>query len=291
MNIASADESGAWLSHWPLVGNLRTPLRAAGSRRTAGCRVRQREGRVVPLAAWQFQGAWRADRAGAAREAAATHAGSRSATARHRPLRGGTGRPDGDQRDRRQSRPRAGRRRACDRLRVRDRAARERRRGARTRDLRVRRADRAHRGNYDESVVCAAQLAQANGWYVVSDTSYDGYEAIPRDVMQGYGVIAAEAAAQAAEDDGRPFTHVLLQVAWAASPRASRVTCGSATACSGRVSSSSSRVRPTACTRVRSRGARPGDRQRRFRDGRKPRAARRRRWHGTSSRCASTTSC
>ena len=25
MNIASADESGAWLSHWPLVGNLRTP--------------------------------------------------------------------------------------------------------------------------------------------------------------------------------------------------------------------------------------------------------------------------
>ncbi|WP_204301770.1 hypothetical protein, partial [Stenotrophomonas maltophilia] len=66
-------------------------------------------------------------------------------------------------------------------------------------------------GNYDESVICAAQLAQANGWYVVSDTSYDGYEAIPRDVMQGYGVIAAEAAAQAAEDDGRPFTHVLLQ--------------------------------------------------------------------------------
>ncbi|MBN3800688.1 diaminopropionate ammonia-lyase, partial [Burkholderia sp. Ac-20392] len=28
MNIASADESGAWLSHWPLVGNARTPLRA-----------------------------------------------------------------------------------------------------------------------------------------------------------------------------------------------------------------------------------------------------------------------
>jgi len=30
-------------------------------------------------------------------------------------------------------------------------------------------------------------------------------------VMQGYGVIAAEAAAQAAPDGGRPFTHVLLQ--------------------------------------------------------------------------------
>ncbi|EGC99111.1 diaminopropionate ammonia-lyase, partial [Burkholderia sp. TJI49] len=67
-------------------------------------------------------------------------------------------------------------------------------------------------GNYDESVVHAAQLADANGWHVVSDTSYDGYEAIPRDVMQGYGVIAAEALAQQrADDDGRPFTHVFLQ--------------------------------------------------------------------------------
>lgn len=27
MNIASAVESGAWLSHWPLVGAARTPLR------------------------------------------------------------------------------------------------------------------------------------------------------------------------------------------------------------------------------------------------------------------------
>ncbi|KAB0655664.1 pyridoxal-phosphate dependent enzyme, partial [Burkholderia territorii] len=27
MNIAAADESGAWLSHWPLVGAARTPLR------------------------------------------------------------------------------------------------------------------------------------------------------------------------------------------------------------------------------------------------------------------------
>jgi hypothetical protein len=27
---------------------------------------------------------------------------------------------------------------------------------------------------------------------VVSDTSYEGYEEVPRDVMQGYGVIADE---------------------------------------------------------------------------------------------------
>ncbi|MDR3096525.1 MAG: diaminopropionate ammonia-lyase [Paraburkholderia sp.] len=64
-------------------------------------------------------------------------------------------------------------------------------------------------GNYDESVEHAARLAQANGWHVVSDTSYEGYEAIPRDVMQGYGTIAAELIEQCA---GAPaFTHVLLQ--------------------------------------------------------------------------------
>ncbi|MGU7769976.1 diaminopropionate ammonia-lyase [Burkholderia sp. MR1-5-21] len=67
-------------------------------------------------------------------------------------------------------------------------------------------------GNYDESVVCAAQLASANGWHVVSDTSYDGYEAIPRDVMQGYGVIAAELVDQAEDTADTPaFTHVFLQ--------------------------------------------------------------------------------
>ena len=63
-------------------------------------------------------------------------------------------------------------------------------------------------GNYDESVAVAARLASENGWQVVSDTSYDGYEAIPRDVMQGYGTIAAEIAEQAA---GQRFTHVFLQ--------------------------------------------------------------------------------
>ncbi|TDG04567.1 diaminopropionate ammonia-lyase [Paraburkholderia guartelaensis] len=62
-------------------------------------------------------------------------------------------------------------------------------------------------GNYDESVEHAAQLAKTNGWHVVSDTSYDGYEAIPRDVMQGYGTIAAEVI----EQSGGAWTHVFLQ--------------------------------------------------------------------------------
>ncbi|PWK33502.1 diaminopropionate ammonia-lyase [Cupriavidus plantarum] len=62
-------------------------------------------------------------------------------------------------------------------------------------------------GNYDASVEEAARLAAANGWEVVSDTSYDGYEDIPRDVMQGYGAIAAEAIRQLRA----PVTHVILQ--------------------------------------------------------------------------------
>ncbi|KQR73606.1 PLP-dependent lyase/thiolase [Burkholderia sp. Leaf177] len=63
-------------------------------------------------------------------------------------------------------------------------------------------------GNYDESVKEAARLAKEHAWHVVSDTSYEGYEAIPRDVMQGYGTIAAEALEQ---NNSRPYTHVFVQ--------------------------------------------------------------------------------
>jgi len=62
-------------------------------------------------------------------------------------------------------------------------------------------------GNYDESVEEAAALAMKNDWLVVSDTSYDGYEDIPRDVMQGYGTISAEIV----EALHRRVTHVFLQ--------------------------------------------------------------------------------
>jgi diaminopropionate ammonia-lyase len=64
-------------------------------------------------------------------------------------------------------------------------------------------------GNYDESVEEAAALAAANDWTVVSDTSYEGYEVIPRDVMQGYGTISAEVI-EALQADA-PVTHVFLQ--------------------------------------------------------------------------------
>lgn len=67
-------------------------------------------------------------------------------------------------------------------------------------------------GNYDESVEVAAELAGTNGWQVISDTSYDGYEDIPRDVMQGYGTIAAEVVEQMAGHEGASaYTHIFLQ--------------------------------------------------------------------------------
>ncbi|NKC30661.1 diaminopropionate ammonia-lyase [Falsiroseomonas selenitidurans] len=63
-------------------------------------------------------------------------------------------------------------------------------------------------GNYDDAVREAARLAAAEGWFVVSDTSYEGYTEVPRDVMQGYRLMAEEAAAQMA---GRVPTHAFIQ--------------------------------------------------------------------------------
>ncbi|WP_432727230.1 diaminopropionate ammonia-lyase [Variovorax sp. W6] len=66
-------------------------------------------------------------------------------------------------------------------------------------------------GNYDESVEEAARLARANGWEVVSDTSYEGYEEVPRDVMQGYGILVDELLEDCASGAPTPFTHVIVQ--------------------------------------------------------------------------------
>lgn len=62
-------------------------------------------------------------------------------------------------------------------------------------------------GDYDESVRLCAEEAAANGWQVVSDTSWDGYMEIPRLVMAGYGVMANEVLDELAD----PPTHVFVQ--------------------------------------------------------------------------------
>lgn len=51
-------------------------------------------------------------------------------------------------------------------------------------------------GNYDDSVTDAAKRAEENGWFIVSDTSYEGYTDLPRHVMAGYTVMADEIVAQ-----------------------------------------------------------------------------------------------
>lgn len=63
-------------------------------------------------------------------------------------------------------------------------------------------------GNYDDSVRHAQALATANGWSVVSDTTYDGYRDVPIDVMHGYGVLSREVVDQFGAE--RP-SHVLVQ--------------------------------------------------------------------------------
>jgi diaminopropionate ammonia-lyase len=63
--------------------------------------------------------------------------------------------------------------------------------------------------NYDDSVRAAQETAVREGWFVVSDTSYEGYTEIPKDVMQGYELMAAEALDQ--WPDPEPVTHVFLQ--------------------------------------------------------------------------------
>jgi diaminopropionate ammonia-lyase len=64
-------------------------------------------------------------------------------------------------------------------------------------------------GNYDDSVREAQATATREGWIVVSDTSYEGYTDIPKDVMQGYELMAAEALDQWPEAE--PPTHLFLQ--------------------------------------------------------------------------------
>ncbi|MFN7978854.1 MAG: diaminopropionate ammonia-lyase [Vicinamibacterales bacterium] len=58
-------------------------------------------------------------------------------------------------------------------------------------------------GTYDDAVRLAADDAARTGALVISDTSWDGYTEIPRDIMLGYSQVMDDAAA-AWGDDGPP---------------------------------------------------------------------------------------
>lgn len=63
-------------------------------------------------------------------------------------------------------------------------------------------------GNYDESVRLADSEAKAHDRVIVSDTSYEGYMEIPKDVALGYTVMLSEIVEQL---DGDIPTHVFVQ--------------------------------------------------------------------------------
>jgi diaminopropionate ammonia-lyase len=59
-------------------------------------------------------------------------------------------------------------------------------------------------GSYDASVTEASRVAGEQGWTVLSDTSWPGYEYIPGLVMQGYTAIVREALAELPADTSVP---------------------------------------------------------------------------------------
>lgn len=61
--------------------------------------------------------------------------------------------------------------------------------------------------NYDDTVRYTSQLAEENGWVIIQDTMWEGYEEIPLWIMQGYTTLAKEALDQLQEAP----THVFLQ--------------------------------------------------------------------------------
>ena len=63
--------------------------------------------------------------------------------------------------------------------------------------------------NYDDTVRYAGQVARENGWTLVQDTSWDGYEEIPAAIMQGYTTLAYEIDSQLRGRE-KP-THLFLQ--------------------------------------------------------------------------------
>lgn len=64
--------------------------------------------------------------------------------------------------------------------------------------------------NYDDAVRVASSMAEKNGWHMIQDTSWEGYEKIPLWIMQGYLTMCKEATEQMAELNTAP-THVFIQ--------------------------------------------------------------------------------
>ncbi len=64
--------------------------------------------------------------------------------------------------------------------------------------------------NYDECVRMANDLAEEKGYIMVQDTAWEGYEDIPRWIMQGYMTMSYEIAEELRRLEKKP-THIFLQ--------------------------------------------------------------------------------
>ena len=64
--------------------------------------------------------------------------------------------------------------------------------------------------NYDETVNYAKSMSEENGWYLIQDTAWEGYEKVPGWIIQGYLTMASESFKQLS-DAGQMPTHVFLQ--------------------------------------------------------------------------------
>ena len=64
--------------------------------------------------------------------------------------------------------------------------------------------------NYDDTVLYAREMSEKNGWIMIQDTAWDGYEKIPAWIVQGYLTMAAEAAEDLDALQTVP-THIFLQ--------------------------------------------------------------------------------
>ncbi|MBR4442900.1 MAG: diaminopropionate ammonia-lyase [Clostridia bacterium] len=64
--------------------------------------------------------------------------------------------------------------------------------------------------SYDDTVRYAKDMSEQNGWILIQDTAWDGYEKIPTWIIQGYLTLASELKEQLDELSVCP-THVFLQ--------------------------------------------------------------------------------
>ncbi len=63
-------------------------------------------------------------------------------------------------------------------------------------------------GDYDTAVAECRRQSERNGWTIISDTSWEDYERVPKSVMRGYTVLAHEAAV---DQWGVAPSHVFVQ--------------------------------------------------------------------------------